>query len=102
MKRSFAFLTTLALGLMSPLLAKELPPNVIFFAVDDLCDWSGAMGYDQAKTPNMDALAQGGVSFNNAHCPALESFRAHERVEIVFSARRSSLSHNQDRIDSVL
>ena len=97
-----AFLAALALGLVSPLSAKESPPNVIFFAVDDLCDWVGAMGYDQAKTPNMDALAQRGVSFSNAHCPALESFRAHERVEIVFSAIQSSLSHNQDRIDSVL
>ena len=99
MERSFAFLAALAIGLVPPVLAKESPPNVIFFAVDDLCDWVGAMGYDQAKTPNMDALAQGDVSFNNAHWPALESFRVHERIEIVFSARQSSFSHNQDRID---
>ena len=44
---------------------------MIFFAVDDLCDWVGAMGHTQAKTPNMDALAKRGVSFNNAHCPGV-------------------------------
>jgi len=71
MERLFAFLAALALGLVSPLSARESPPNVIFFAVDDLCDWVGAMGHTQAKTPNMDALAQGGVSFNNAHCPGV-------------------------------
>jgi len=71
MKRSFAFLAALAIGLVPSVLAKEPSPNVIFFAVDDLCDWVGAMGHTQAKTPNMDALAQGGVSFNNAHCPGV-------------------------------
>ncbi len=49
-----------------PASAKDRP-NVIFFAVDDLCDWVGAMGYRQAVTPNMDALAQRGVLFTNAH-----------------------------------
>ncbi len=44
-------------------------PNVIFFAVDDLCDWVGPLGYDQAVTPNMDAMARRGVTFTNAHCP---------------------------------
>ncbi len=40
---------------------------MILFAVDDLCDWVGAMGYKQAITPNMDALASRGVVFTNAH-----------------------------------
>lgn len=44
-------------------------PNVIFFAVDDMCDWVGSMGDTQAITPNMDALAKRGVTFTNAHCP---------------------------------
>ena len=70
MAKIAAFLVALILGLVSPLLAKE-SPNVIFFAVDDLCDWVGAMGHAQAKTPNMDALAKRGVSFNNAHCPGV-------------------------------
>jgi arylsulfatase A-like enzyme len=44
-------------------------PNVIFFAVDDMCDWVGPMGYSQAITPNIDSLAKRGVTFTNAHCP---------------------------------
>lgn len=47
----------------------ENPPNVIFFAVDDLCDWVGPLGDTQAMTPNMDQLARDGVTFTNAHCP---------------------------------
>jgi len=51
-------------------LAKDRP-NVVFFALDDLCDWVGAMGYGQAVTPNMDALARSGVLFTNAHSPGV-------------------------------
>lgn len=46
-------------------------PNIVFFAVDDMCDWVGPMGYGQAKTPNMDALAKRGVTFSNAHSPGV-------------------------------
>ena len=66
-----AFLLVLGLGFVSSLFAKESPPNIIFFAVDDLCDWVGAMGHAQAKTPNIDKLANRGVSFSNAHCPGV-------------------------------
>lgn len=45
-------------------------PNVIFFAVDDMNDWIGPMGYKGAKTPNLDRLAKMGVTFQNAHSPA--------------------------------
>ena len=45
-------------------------PNVIFFAVDDMNDWIGPMGYKSAKTPNLDRLAKMGVTFQNAHTPA--------------------------------
>lgn len=57
-------------SLVTPVLAGERP-NVIFFAVDDLCDWVGAMGHSQAITPNMDALAESGVMFTNAHAPGV-------------------------------
>ncbi len=46
----------LSLGLVDATSAQQRP-NIIFFAVDDMCDWVGAMGYKQAKTPNIDALA---------------------------------------------
>lgn len=42
-------------------------PNVIFFAVDDMNDWSEPMGSTMAKTPNLDRLAKMGVTFTNAH-----------------------------------
>lgn len=44
-------------------------PNVLFIAIDDLNDWAGCLGgHPQAKTPNMDRLAQRGTLFANAHC----------------------------------
>lgn len=46
-------------------------PNVLFIAVDDLNDWASCLGgHPDAKTPHIDALAERGVLFTNAHCPA--------------------------------
>ena len=46
-------------------------PNVLFIAIDDLNDWVGCLdGHPQVKTPNIDALAQRGTLFTNAHCQA--------------------------------
>ncbi|SET75630.1 sulfatase [Thalassotalea agarivorans] len=43
-------------------------PNFVFIAIDDLNDWLGYMGgHPQAMTPNIDALAQQGSAFTNAH-----------------------------------
>lgn len=47
------------------------PPNILFISVDDLNDWIGCMeGHPQARTPNMDRLAEMGILFRNAHCVA--------------------------------
>jgi arylsulfatase A-like enzyme len=46
-------------------------PNVLFLAVDDWNDWTGPMGNSQARTPHLDRLAKRGVTFSNAHCPAV-------------------------------
>ncbi|MCK4855358.1 MAG: sulfatase-like hydrolase/transferase, partial [Bacteroidales bacterium] len=44
-------------------------PNVLFIAIDDLNDWTGALqGHPQAITPNLDALCREGLLFTNAHC----------------------------------
>lgn len=44
-------------------------PNVVFILADDLNDWVGWLsGHPQACTPRMDALAQAGMRFTNAHC----------------------------------
>jgi len=46
-------------------------PNVMFIAVDDLRDWVGHLdGHSQANTPNIDRLAERGVSFTKAYCSA--------------------------------
>jgi len=47
------------------------PPDVLFISVDDLNDWVGVLGgHPQALTPNIDALADRGILFTNAHSPA--------------------------------
>ena len=58
---------------MSPIAsAADKPrPNVVFIAIDDQNDWIGCMaGHPLAKTPHIDALAQRGTVFLNAHCQA--------------------------------
>ena len=46
-------------------------PNVLFISIDDLNDWIGCPGgHPQARTPNIDRLAQTGMLFTNAHCPS--------------------------------
>ncbi|MGB2561013.1 MAG: hypothetical protein ACPIG6_10485, partial [Akkermansiaceae bacterium] len=44
--------------------------NVLFVGIDDLNDWaiSKMEGYEGAKTPHLDQLAQQGLLFSNAHC----------------------------------
>lgn len=44
-------------------------PNVLLISIDDLNDWTGCLGgHPQAKTPNIDRLADSGTLFVNAHC----------------------------------
>ena len=46
-------------------------PNVLFIAIDDLNDWIEPLGgHPQAKTPNLNRLAEKGVVFTSAYCPA--------------------------------
>ncbi len=60
--------------LCSPVTAAESTakkPNVLLIAIDDLNDWVGCLkGHPQAKTPHIDALANRGTLFTNAHCQA--------------------------------
>lgn len=50
---------------------KKEYPNVLMIIVDDLNDWVGAMGgHPNAKTPNIDKLANAGTLFTNAHASA--------------------------------
>ena len=67
------FFSVLILGILScdRLYIKAVQnPNIIFISIDDLNDWVGFLGHQQAITPHMDQLAERGYSFINAHCPA--------------------------------
>mgnify|MGYP005838535341 CR=1 FL=1 len=51
--------------------AASARPNVLMIAVDDLNDWIAPLGgHPQVRTPHLDRLAQRGVVFANASCPA--------------------------------
>lgn len=46
-------------------------PNIILVLFDDMNDWVEPLGgHPDAKTPNLQRLAEMGVSFSNAHCDA--------------------------------
>jgi arylsulfatase A-like enzyme len=70
-----AFVTTLiagaVVGMTEPLMGAEKSvskPNILFIMVDDLGkEWISCYGADDIKTPHIDALAAGGLKFNNAY-----------------------------------
>ncbi len=67
---SLAFLA--ALTATATLSAAEGPrPNLLcVVSEDNTYNFVGAYGDPLARTPNLDALAQRGILFDNAHCPA--------------------------------
>jgi len=51
--------------------AGRRPLNVLFITIDDLNNWVGCLGgHPQARTPNIDRLADRGTLFSRAYCPA--------------------------------
>jgi iduronate 2-sulfatase len=48
--------------------AAPKPPNILFFAVDDLRPELGCYGRDYIKSPSIDRLAKAGMVFNRAYC----------------------------------
>ncbi len=57
-----------AITLMVGTAGAESPKNVLMICVDDLKPNIGCFGDPVAVTPNIDALAQRGVSFQSAYC----------------------------------
>ena len=63
----------ISIALIIPLLfgsctQKKEAPNILFIAVDDLRTELGCYGNTQIKSPNIDRLAAGGLTFNRAYC----------------------------------
>ncbi len=51
--------------------SKQDHPNILMIIVDDLNDWVGVLNaHPNAKTPNIDRLAERGILFTNAHAAA--------------------------------
>ncbi len=68
--RSFLPALLLLAALLMPLAnADDARPNVVMISIDDLNDWTGFLGgYPGVHTPHLDALAERGRIFTNAHC----------------------------------
>ena len=68
MSRLLTLLIALALCGPVSLRAVAESPDILLISIDDLNDWVGPLGgHPQAKTPNIDRLAQRGMTFTNAH-----------------------------------
>ncbi len=86
---------TLCLGTLGMTIAKDVKPNVIFIAVDDMNDWVSPLGgIKGVKTPNLDRLAAMGVTFTNAHCAAPASAPSRLSVMTGVHPARSNMMHN--------
>ncbi|MGJ8691854.1 MAG: sulfatase [Thalassotalea sp.] len=100
--RHCLLLSTLAVS-NSLLAAQETPPNVVIFFIDDL-GWTdiGVNGSSFYETPNIDALAVGGVNFKHSYSAnpvcsptraALLTGKAPQRVGITQWIPRNSNIH---------
>ncbi len=68
-QRTGAAAAAMAIGAPA-IIAQPQPdvPNVLFIVFDDLNDWISCLGgHPQGESPNIDALADSGVLFSNAH-----------------------------------
>ena len=97
----------LALALVftcSHLSAEDLQnPNVLFISVDDLNDWVGCLGgHPQAKTPNIDLLAESGMLFTNAHCAAPACNPSRTAIMTGISPHKSGLYDNRQKMRELL
>jgi arylsulfatase A-like enzyme len=69
MMRIILILTSLFhAGLLFSEQATNQKPNILFIMLDDLGkEWISCYGAEDIETPNIDALAAGGMKFNNAY-----------------------------------
>ncbi|TWU56684.1 Choline-sulfatase [Rubripirellula tenax] len=91
MKPSLSLLLILALATSTQAADR---PNILFIAVDDLRPELGCYGSPIAITPNLDALAGGGLLFNRAYCQ--QAICRPSRASLMTGARpeTTGLFHN--------
>ncbi len=66
--KHFTLFATISLALLSPALAEERPPNIIFIMADDMGYGDlGCYGQKLIETPNIDRLASEGIRFTHAN-----------------------------------
>lgn len=65
----YAGVSAVLLGLRSSVFGgRNKKPNIIFIMVDDMgSQWTSCYGGEAIRTPNIDALAAGGMMFENAY-----------------------------------
>lgn len=87
--------STLCFSLFGIMSGKNVKPNVIFIAVDDMNDWITPLGgFKGIKTPNLERLASMGVTFTNAQCAAPASAPSRLSVMTGVHPVRSGIMHN--------
>ncbi len=73
-------------------------PNVLFITVDDLNDWVGCLGGNpDAKTPNLDRLAQQSVLFSNAHCQVALCYASRASFMTSMYASKTGIYNNSSK-----
>jgi arylsulfatase A-like enzyme len=74
----FGFVVASACAVLASARARAAGPNIVYILADDLGYGSvGFNGQTQIKTPNIDALAAGGMQLTNAYaCPTCAAARA--------------------------
>lgn len=71
LRKLFALAFLLSQLMTCFLQAHAQQPNILFIPIDDLNHWVGHLGvHPQTRTPNIDRLAESGVSFSRAYCAA--------------------------------
>lgn len=78
-------------------------PNFLFLIADQFrADALGAAGNTFVRTPNLDALARGGVRFSNAYCPQALCSPSRASLMTGVYPHTTGVDHNLYKVDSAL